>query len=104
DCDPGQDADQQRKISVVELVLAEQNDPGDLAADGDDPRDRREQAKPRGGGLLTVRRSPFLGDVGVWGRLVVGHIHILHSETCARRTSNRKPNAAKMRAPSLKSI
>ena len=30
------------EVSVVELVLEEQDDPGDLAADGDDPRDRGE--------------------------------------------------------------
>ena len=69
-----QEADQQRQVAMVELVLAEHDDPGDFGADGDDPRDRRENAKARGGGLLAVRRTPFLGDVDLFGRLVVGHV------------------------------
>ena len=84
------------KVSVVELVLAEQNDPGDLAADGNDPRERGENAKALGGGLLAVRRTPFLGDVDLCGRLVVGHVQIPHIDTSARRTSNGKPNSLRI--------
>ena len=79
DRDPDQDADQQRQVAVVELVLAEQDDPGDFAADGDDPRERGENAEALGGGLLAVRRAPFLGDVDVFGRLVVGHVRFPQS-------------------------
>ena len=64
DRDPDQEADQQRQVSVVELVPAEQNNSGDLAADGDEPRERGENAESRGGGLLALRRLPILGDVG----------------------------------------
>jgi len=56
---------------MVELVLEEEYDPEDLAADGDEPRDRGEQAKPRRRGFVTLGRAPFRGDVDVW--LVVGH-------------------------------
>jgi hypothetical protein len=42
DRDPGQQADQQRKVPVVELVLVEHDHAGDLASDGDDPGDCRE--------------------------------------------------------------
>jgi hypothetical protein len=60
---------QQRQVSLVELVLAKQNNPADLAAYGDEPRERGEKSKARGGRLLTLRRLPILGSV--W--LVVGH-------------------------------
>ena len=73
---------------MVELVLAEQDDPGDLAADGDDPRDRGENAKARRGGLLALRRTPFLGDVGLCGWLIVGHVQVSLSTLSARRTWN----------------
>ena len=65
DRDPDQNADQQRQVAVVELVLVKQDNPGDFAADGDDPRECGENAKARGGGLLALRRTPFLGDVDV---------------------------------------
>ncbi len=38
DGDHDQQADQKRQVSVVELVLTEQDDPGDFGADGNDPR------------------------------------------------------------------
>lgn len=74
DRDADQDADQQRQVALVELVLVEQYDPGDLAANGDDPRKHGEQAQPRGAGLLALRCLPVLGTV--YGRLVVGHDQI----------------------------
>ena len=97
DRDPDQEADQQRKVAVVELVLTEQDDPGDLAADGNDPRERGENAKALGGRLLAVRRVPFFGDVDFWRRLVVGHVQIpLYRrfgpmDTIGRRSSQDQP-------------
>ena len=32
-----QEADQQREVAMIELVLAEQDDPGDFGADRNDP-------------------------------------------------------------------
>jgi hypothetical protein len=71
DRDPDQQADQQRQVPVVELMLEEQNDAGDLAANGNEPRKRGEKAETLGGGLLVLRRLPILRNF--CRRLVVGH-------------------------------
>jgi hypothetical protein len=82
DGDAYEDPDQQRKVSMVEFVLAEQDDTGDFAADGDDPGDRGENAKSSGGRLLALCRAPFLGDVYLCGRLVVGLARIPNLRHC----------------------
>jgi hypothetical protein len=48
DSDPDRDIDQQRQISLVELMPVEQNNSGDLAANGNDPTERGEKAEARG--------------------------------------------------------
>ena len=85
-----QNADQQRQVAVIELVLAKQDDPGDFAADGDDPRDRGENAKARGGGLLAVRRTPFLGDVDLCGGLLSDMLRIPHIDSAGATESMRR--------------
>src|SRR5690348_5362356 len=75
DRDPDQDADQQRKVSVVERVPVEQDDRDGLAGDGDHPREHGENAKAPGGRLLALRGTPRLGDVGFFGWLIDGHVH-----------------------------
>ena len=40
---------------MVELVLVEQDNTGDLAANGNDPTERGEKAEARGSGLLGSR-------------------------------------------------
>jgi hypothetical protein len=61
---------------MVELVLTEKDDACDLAADCDNPRERRENAEALCGRLLPVGGSPLLGDVDFVGRLLVCHGHI----------------------------
>src|SRR3569623_210139 len=78
--------------AVVGLVPLQHDDARDLGADRDDPGDRGEQAKPRGGGLLPLRRAPSLSDVGIVGRLVVGHVRPPYRDF-ARRLSASKPSA-----------
>ena len=75
---------------MVELVLVEQDNPGDLAANGNDPRERGEKAEARGSGLLGLRRLPILGNV--CGRLVVGHDQAPRYRHFCRAASNRKAN------------
>jgi hypothetical protein len=53
---------------MVELVLEEQVDSGDLAADGDDPAEHGEKAEARRGGLLVLRCLPIPGNVCGGGR------------------------------------
>ena len=87
---PSQNADQQRQVSVVELVLVEQDNPGDLAANGNDPRERGEKAEARGSGLLALCCLPILGNV--CGRLLVGHDQVPRYRHSCGAASNRKAN------------
>jgi hypothetical protein len=48
DRDDHQKADQQRKVTMVELVLAKHDDAGDLGPDCDYPCNRGKQSKPGG--------------------------------------------------------
>jgi hypothetical protein len=81
-----QQADQQPEIPVVERLPVEQDNSSGLAGDGNDPRENRENAQALGGRLLAVRRTPILGDVGLCGWLVVGHVHISCIDASGRRS------------------
>ncbi|MEI9916616.1 MAG: hypothetical protein WDN29_13400 [Methylovirgula sp.] len=56
---------------MVELVLVQQVDSGDLAANGDDPAEQGEKAEARRGRLLTLRCLPIPGNVRI--RLLIAH-------------------------------
>jgi len=81
--DPDQNADQKRQVALVEFVLAEQDDPVDLATNGNDPSQRGEKPEARGAGLLALRCLPILGNVCC--RLVVGHDQVPRFRHVARR-------------------
>jgi hypothetical protein len=68
---------------VIELVLVEQDDPGDFAANGDYPGDGSKDAQACGSALLTLRRTPIFRHVGLWGPPIVGHVQIPPSDLCA---------------------
>ena len=75
--DHHQQPDQQRQVALIELVLLEHHDPGDLGADRHHPGQRCVNAQAFRCALLALRCSPGLGDVYWCNRFVVGHVRTL---------------------------
>src|SRR3569623_181596 len=99
---------------MVELVLEQHDDAGDFAGDRDGPGYARKNSQAARGGVLTVRRPPFLGDVWLGCGLIVGHAwhspisfwtarqsdrRRVHDQACCKMGPNPQPAEATLRVP-----